>query len=48
MPAEFLDARQRDERRYKKFAVFAFIMFLSVVATYTLQSLGYVDLTLHK
>jgi hypothetical protein len=48
MPQQFLDARQRDEQRYKKFAIFAFIMFLSVLGAYVLQSLGYVDLAWHK
>ena len=46
MPMEFLDAQQRDERRFKKVALFLFMLFLSVVTTYVAQYIGYVDLTL--
>jgi hypothetical protein len=46
MPVEFLDARQRDERRFKKVAILLFMVFLSVLTTYVMQYIGYVDLTL--
>lgn len=46
MPVEFLDARQRDERRFKKAALLLFMVFLSVLTTYVMQYIGYVDLTL--
>lgn len=46
MTQEFLDARQRDERRFRKVAIFTFFLFLSVLATYILQWMDYFDLTL--
>jgi hypothetical protein len=46
MPMEFLDVQQRDERRFKKVAILLFMVFLSVLTTYVVQYLGYVDLTL--
>lgn len=46
MAVEFLDARQRDERRFKKVAILSFIVFLSVLAAYVLQWLNYFDLTI--
>jgi hypothetical protein len=46
MAVEFLDVRQRDERRFKRIAIFSFILFLSVLAAYILQWLEYFDLTL--
>ena len=42
---EFLDARQRDERRFKKIAIVSFFLFLSVLTTYILQWMDYFDLT---
>ena len=45
MPAEFLDARQRDERRFKWVAIGSFFMFVSVLAAYVMQWLGYFNLT---
>jgi hypothetical protein len=47
MAVEFLDARQRDERRFKKIAILSFVVFLSVLAAYVLQWMNYFDLTLH-
>ncbi|MGD9728974.1 MAG: hypothetical protein AB7G68_21275 [Nitrospiraceae bacterium] len=47
MAVEFLDARQRDERRFKKFAILSFLVFLSVLTAYLLQWMDYFDLTLH-
>ena len=46
MPVEFLDAGQRDERRFKKVAILLFMVFLSVLTTYVMQYIGYLDLTL--
>lgn len=46
MPMEFLDAQQRDERRFKKVALLLFMVFLSVLTTYVIQYMGYVNLTL--
>jgi hypothetical protein len=46
MPMEFLDAQQRDERRFKKAAIVLFMVFLSVLTTYVIQYVGYIDLTL--
>jgi hypothetical protein len=46
MTVEFLDARQRDERRFKKVAILSFILFLCVLAAYLLQWMDYFDLTL--
>jgi hypothetical protein len=46
MAVEFLDARQRDERRFKKFAIFSFIVLLSVLAAYVLQWMEYFDFTI--
>ena len=46
MPMEFLDAQQRDERRFKKAAILLFMVFLSVLTTYVMQFIGYFDLTL--
>ena len=43
MPMEFLDAQQRDERRFKKIAILLFMVFLSVLTTYVAQYIGYVD-----
>ena len=46
MAVEFLDARQRDERRFKKVAIFSLFLFLSVLAAYVLQWMNYFNLTL--
>lgn len=46
MPMEFLDAQQRDERRFKKVALVLFMVFLSVLTTYVMQYIGYFDLTI--
>ena len=46
IPVEFLDAQQRDERRFKKVALVLFMVFLSVLTTYVMQYIGYFDLTL--
>jgi hypothetical protein len=46
MAVEFLDARQRDERRFKKIAIFSLFLFLSVLAAYALQWMDYFDLTI--
>ena len=46
MAVEFLDARQRDERRFKKVAVLAFFVVFYVLAAYVLQWMNYFDLTL--
>ena len=46
MAVEFLDARQRDERRFKKIAIFSLFVFLSVLTAYVLQWMNYFDLTI--
>ena len=46
MPMEFLDAQQRDERRFKKVALVLFMVLLSVLTTYVMQYIGYFDLTI--
>ncbi|HET9961862.1 MAG TPA: hypothetical protein VFQ34_05975 [Nitrospiraceae bacterium] len=44
---KFIATREMDERRFKKVAIAALLLFLSIIAASAFQWMNYINLTVH-